>query len=97
MQKAKPVCNAESVKPLRCGSAIGFGACKCGAQKKLPEEEPELAPEDNGQEKVGFLETIKFLLQNKYYVRLLFVGIFYKMIMNITSAVGIYYMRTNRF
>ncbi|GEM_PF-5453511 len=63
------------------------------APKELPEEELGLAAEDNGQEKVGFLETIKLLLQNKYYVRLLFVGIFYNMIMNITSAVGIYYMK----
>lgn len=67
----------------------------CLAVKELPEEElnedVEKKDETSKEEKLGFVETAKILLHNKYYIQILVIYIVYYIMSNLTTGSGSFF------
>lgn len=67
----------------------------CLAVKELPEEELkegiETDKEDEKAEKVGFIETARLLIHNKYYLQILAIYIVYYIMSNLTTGAGSFF------
>lgn len=67
----------------------------CLAVKELPEEElndgVDTAKEGSQEEKLGFVETAKLLIHNKYYLQILAIYIVYYIMSNLTTGAGSFF------
>lgn len=62
--------------------------------KELPEEENPVAEEAKPQDdKIGFVESLKLLLSNKYYILIVAIYIVYYFMSNLTTGSAIYFMK----
>lgn len=63
--------------------------------KELPEEELMDGVKVSGTEKVGFLETLKLLLSNKYFDMLAMLYLLFYLMMGVSMGAAIYYFTYN--
>lgn len=61
--------------------------------KELPEEELYMGATEKKEEKLNLVQVIKYLVKNKFFLEQLLLTILYNVVMTITGAVGIYYMK----
>lgn len=78
------------------GLAVNTISCLC--VKELPEEEAalqEAKAEDESKKqenKIGFLESVKLLLSNKFYILIVTIYVVYYFMSNLTTGSAIYFM-----
>lgn len=74
------------------GLVVNTISCLC--VKELPEEENAVPVEDTKpqDDKVGFAESLKLLISNKYYVLIVAIYIVYYFMSNLTTGSAIYFM-----
>ena len=74
------------------GLVVNTISCLC--VKELPEEENPVAEEAKPQDdKIGFVESLKLLLSNKYYILIVAIYIVYYFMSNLTTGSAIYFMK----
>lgn len=74
------------------GLVVNTISCLC--VKELPEEENPAAEEAKPQDdKIGFVESLKLLLSNKYYILIVAIYIVYYFMSNLTTGSAIYFMK----
>ncbi len=67
----------------------------CLAVKELPEEASAVEAEENAKpqdDKIGFMESIKLLLSNKYYIMIVTIYVVYYFMSNLTTGSAIFFM-----
>ena len=74
------------------GLVVNTISCLC--VKELPEEENPAAEEAKPQDdKIGFVESLRLLLSNKYYILIVAIYIVYYFMSNLTTGSAIYFMK----
>jgi Na+/melibiose symporter-like transporter len=75
------------------GLVVNTISCLC--VKELPEED-SVAVEDTQKpkdDKIGFVESLKLLISNKYYILIVAIYIVYYFMSNLTTGSAIYFMK----
>ena len=79
-----------------CGViGLGVNTISCLCVKELPEE-GSAAVEDTQKpknDKIGFVESLKLLISNKYYILIVAIYIVYYFMSNLTTGSAIYFMK----
>lgn len=75
---------------------LAVNTISCLAVKEIPDEEDHDQEQEKqypGEKKIGFMETAKILLCNKYYLILVAIYIVYYIMSGITQGAGVYFMK----
>lgn len=73
------------------GLVVNTISCLC--VKELPEEETATEDAKPQDDKFGFVQSLKLLISNKYYVLIVVIYIVYYFMSNLTTGSGIYFMQ----
>lgn len=73
------------------GLVVNTISCLC--VKELPEEETVTEDAKPQDDKIGFVQSLKLLISNKYYVLIVVIYIVYYFMSNLTTGSGIYFMQ----
>lgn len=64
----------------------------CLSVKELPEEDAVIEEKRPQDDKIGFVQSLKLLISNKYYVLIVVIYIVYYFMSNLTTGSAIYFM-----
>ncbi|WP_297775005.1 MFS transporter [Blautia sp.] len=72
------------------GLVVNTISCLC--VKELPEEKVEVKETGTQDDKIGFLQAVKLLISNKFYVMIVVIYVVYYFMSNLTTGSAIYFM-----